>query len=188
MMLAGGRLRVLLVTTHAPLARVPDLVTREAVFRTVEAAHRGLTEDLGLARPRIAVAGLNPHAGEGGLLGREEAERIAPAVADARALGIEAVGPLAADTLFHRAQEGEFDAVVAMYHDQGLVALKLAHFHEGVNVTLGLPLVRTSPDHGTAFGLAGRGEARADSFREALRWAVEIAARRRQTPRGALGF
>jgi 4-hydroxythreonine-4-phosphate dehydrogenase len=178
MMLAGPRLRVLLVTTHAALADVPRLVTREAVLRTLEAAHRGLADDLGIPAPRIAVTGLNPHCGEGGLLGREEIDEIAPAVAQARAAGIGASGPFAADSLFHRVYEGEFDAVVAMYHDQGLVALKLAHFHDGVNVTLGLPLVRTSPDHGTAFDVAGRGIARADSFREAVRWAAEIARRR----------
>lgn len=188
MMLAGPRLRVLLVTTHAALASVPRLVTRQAVRRTLEAAHRGLRDDLGIPAPRIAVTGLNPHGGEGGLLGREEIEEIAPAVADARAAGIAAEGPFAADGLFHRAYAGEFDAVVAMYHDQGLVALKLVHFHDGVNVTLGLPLVRTSPDHGTAFDLAGRGVARADSFREAVRWAAEIARRRSQRRRpGCVG-
>ncbi|MBI5018491.1 MAG: 4-hydroxythreonine-4-phosphate dehydrogenase PdxA [Deltaproteobacteria bacterium] len=178
MMLAGPRLRVVLVTTHAALADVPRLVTREAVLHAIEAAHRGLTADLGIARPRLAVTGLNPHCGEGGLLGCEERETIAPALDAARAAGISAEGPFAADGLFPRAFEGEFDAVVAMYHDQGLVALKLAHFHEGVNVTLGLPLVRTSPDHGTAFDRAGRGTARADSFREAVRQAAEIAGRR----------
>lgn len=180
MMLAGARLRVVLVTTHAALADVPRLVTREAVLRTIEATHRGLRDDLGLEAPRIAVAGLNPHAGEGGLLGREEIDAIAPAVAEARARGADARGPFAADGVVHRAYGGEFDAVVAMYHDQGLVAFKLAHFHDGVNVTLGLPLVRTSPDHGTAFDLAGRGTARADSTGEAVRWAVDVARRRKR--------
>ncbi len=183
MMLAGARLRVLLVTTHLPLAEVPEAVTRERVLATVRAAHEGLVRDLGIDEPRIAVASLNPHAGEAGILGAEEERTIAPAVAEARAAGIDAVGPLPADSLFHRAAEGAFDAVVAMYHDQGLVALKLLHFWDGVNVTLGLPLVRTSPDHGTAFDIAGRGAARADSFREAIRWAAAIARRRREARR-----
>lgn len=178
MMLAGDRLRVFLVTTHAPLARVAALVTREGVLRTLVAAHDALEGDLAIPSPRLAVAGLNPHAGEGGLLGSEEATAIGPAVAEAQERGIDAVGPLPADTLFVRAYHGEFDAVVAMYHDQGLPALKLAHFWDGVNVTFGLPLVRTSPDHGTAFALAGRGEARHESFAAALHAAAAIARRR----------
>ncbi|MDW7709369.1 MAG: 4-hydroxythreonine-4-phosphate dehydrogenase PdxA [Deferrisomatales bacterium] len=182
MLLAGPRLRVFLVTTHLPLARVPGQVTREVVVATLEAAHRGLEGDLGVPRPRLAVCGLNPHGGEGGLLGGEERDVIAPAVAEARGRGIRAEGPFPADSLFHRAAEGAFDGVVAMYHDQGLVALKLLHFWDAVNVTLGLPLVRTSPDHGTAFDLAGRGAARPDSFREAVRWAADIARRRRVAP------
>jgi 4-hydroxythreonine-4-phosphate dehydrogenase len=125
------------------------------------------------------VTGLNPHAGEGGVLGDEERHVIGPAVEDARGRGIDAVGPLPADSLFVRAYQGEFDAVVAMYHDQGLPALKLVHFWDGVNVTFGLPIVRTSPDHGTAFDLAGRGAARADSFKAAIRWAARIATSRR---------
>ncbi|MHB8765184.1 MAG: 4-hydroxythreonine-4-phosphate dehydrogenase PdxA [Deferrisomatales bacterium] len=179
MMLAGPRLRVVLVTTHLALAQVPRAVTRERVAAAARAAHRGLRDDLGIAAPRLAVLALNPHGGEGGLLGREEAEEIAPAVDDLRREGIDAVGPLPADSVFHRAASGAFDAVVAMYHDQGLGPLKLLHFYDGVNVTLGLPIVRTSPDHGTAFDLAGRGQARCDSMAEALRWAVEIARRRR---------
>ena len=179
MMLAGDRLRVFLVTTHAPLAEVPRLVTRESVLRTLTAAHGALEGDLAISSPRLAVAGLNPHAGEGGVLGSEEQSAIAPAVSDARHKGIDAVGPLAADTLFVRAYQGEFDAVVAMYHDQGLPALKLAHFWDGVNVTFGLPLVRTSPDHGTAFELAGKATAREDSFQAAVRAAVTLALRRR---------
>jgi 4-hydroxythreonine-4-phosphate dehydrogenase len=184
MMLAGTRLKVLLVTTHLPLAGVAAAITTERVLATLVAAHRGLLEDLGVAAPRIAVSALNPHAGEGGVLGAEEAEVIVPALDRARGLGIDAAGPFPADSLFHRAATGEFDAVVAMYHDQGLVPLKLLHFHDGVNVTLGLPIVRTSPDHGTAFDLAGRGIAREESFVEALRWAAEIALRRRGNLRG----
>ncbi len=178
MMLAGDRLRVVLATTHLPLARVPGAVTAERVLAAVRAAHHGLRDDLGVASPRIAVAALNPHAGEGGVLGDEEARVIAPAVAGARAEGIDAAGPLPADSLFPTAVAGAYDAVVPMYHDQGLVAFKLLHFHDGVNVTLGLPIVRTSPDHGTALDLAGRGTARPDSFRAALRWAEAIARRR----------
>ncbi len=178
MMLAGERLRVVLVTTHLPLAEVPAMVTRERVLETLRAAHRGLRRDLGVPNPRIAVAGLNPHAGEGGVLGREEAERIAPAVEAARAEGIDARGPLPADTVFHRAARGDFDVVAAMYHDQGLGPLKLLHFDDAVNITLGLPIVRTSPDHGTAFDIAGRGAANAASFRAALALAARIARRR----------
>ncbi len=180
MMLAGPLLRVVLATTHLPLAEVPGAITRARVLAAVRATHRGLVEDLGLAAPRLAVCGLNPHAGEGGVLGAEEAAAIAPAVAAARAEGIGATGPHPADSVFFRAAGGEFDAVVAMYHDQGLVALKLLHFFDGVNVTLGLPIVRTSPDHGTAYDLAGKGTARPDSTAEALRWAAAIARRRRR--------
>lgn len=180
MLLAGARLRVLLVTTHLPLAEVPRAISRERVLETLTAGERGLREDLGIPQPRLAVLALNPHAGEGGILGREEETTIRPAVEEARARGVDAVGPLPADSAFHRAVSGEFDAVVAMFHDQGLGPLKLLHFHDGVNVTLGLPLVRTSPDHGTAFDLAGRGEARPDSFAEALRLAAVIVKRRVQ--------
>ena len=179
MMLAGNRLRVLLVTTHLPLAAVRGAITTEAVLATVRAAHRGLERDLDIGSPRLAVAALNPHAGEGGLLGNEELTVLAPALDRARAEGIDVAGPLPADSLFFHAAEGAFDAVVAMYHDQGLVPLKLLHYYDGVNITLGLPIVRTSPDHGTAFDIAGTGVAREDSFREALRWAGEIGLRRR---------
>jgi len=179
MMLAGPRLRVVLVTTHLPLCRVPPAVTRTAVLRAVWGAHQGLRRDLGIPAPRIGVAALNPHAGEGGVLGEEEGREIAPAVEQARAEGIGAEGPVPADVLFHRAAAGAFDVVVAMYHDQGLGPLKLLHFDEAVNVTLGLPIVRTSPDHGTAFDIAGTGRASPTSFRAALRTAAEIARRRR---------
>ncbi|GAB6064729.1 4-hydroxythreonine-4-phosphate dehydrogenase PdxA [Deferrisoma palaeochoriense] len=182
MMLAGPRLRVVLVTTHLPLAEVPRAVTRERVLDTIRGAHRGLRRDFGLPGPRIGVAALNPHGGEGGLLGSEDAEAIAPAVAAARAEGIAAEGPVPADVLFHRAASGAFDVAVAMYHDQGLGPLKLLHFDDAVNVTLGLPIVRTSPDHGTAFDIAGTGRASATSFREAARLAAEIARRRAGEP------
>ena len=173
MCLTGGRLAVALVTAHEPLARVPSLLSAHEIVRVGRLLQNFLRRR-GTAFPRIAVAGLNPHAGENGDLGREEIEIIAPAVAILKTHGI-FHGPLAPDTVFHRAVEGEFDGVLCMYHDQGLIPLKLHAFHEGVNVTLGLPFIRTSPDHGTAFDIAGKGIARADSMKAALRLAVELA-------------
>jgi 4-hydroxythreonine-4-phosphate dehydrogenase len=149
--------------------------------RITEAA---LRNDFGIAEPRIAVAGLNPHAGEGGLIGREETEVIAPAIAELVADGLAVTGPHAADTLYHAEARRSYDAVVAMYHDQALIPLKTLAFDRGVNVTLGLPFVRTSPDHGTAFALAGTGKALASSFIAALRLADEIGRRRAQAARG----
>jgi len=178
MMFVSPKLKVVLVTTHLPLSEVPRAVTRAAVLRTIEACYWGMTGDFGLDAPRIGVAGLNPHAGENGRLGREEIEDIEPAVAAARLTGIDAEGPYPADALFAMAAQGRFDALVAMYHDQGLAPFKLMHFDDGVNVTLGLPIVRTSPDHGTAFDIAGKGLARPDSMIEAIRWAARIARRR----------
>lgn len=179
MMLVGGGLRVLLVTRHLALAKVPRLITKERVLEAIGLAAEGC-RDLGVDEPRIAVAGLNPHAGEGGGLGREEATRIAPAVRAARRRGFAVTGPLPADTVFRRALDGEFDVVVAMYHDQGLVALKTIAFDRGVNVTVGLPIVRTSVDHGTAMDIAGRGLASDRSMREALALAAAMARRRAQ--------
>jgi 4-hydroxythreonine-4-phosphate dehydrogenase len=171
MLLVSDRLRVCHVTTHRSLRSAIDAATRERVLGTIrmtaEAGPR-----LGFERPRIGVAGLNPHAGEGGLFGDEEIREIAPAVADARGEGIEVSGPWPADTLFWRAAEGVFDFVVAMYHDQGHVPVKLSGFDEGVNVTLGLPFLRTSVDHGTAFDIAGRGVARWQSMAAAIRVAA----------------
>jgi 4-hydroxythreonine-4-phosphate dehydrogenase len=158
MMLANDELRVVLVSIHLPLRAAIEQVTEDNIVQTLRIARQSLGEALGRA-PRIAVAGLNPHAGEGGLLGREEQDIIAPAVARARAEGIDAQGPFAPDTVFMRARRGEFDAVAAMYHDQGLIPVKYLGVERGVNVTLGLPLVRTSPDHGTAFDIAGSGQA-----------------------------
>ncbi len=173
MCLTGGLLTVALVTAHVPLARVASLLSVEDIVRVGR-----LLQDFlilrGIKNPRIAVAGLNPHAGEQGDMGREELDIIAPAVACLSQMG-NFVGPLPPDTLFHRAVEGDFDGVLCMYHDQGLIPLKLHAFHEGVNVTLGLPFIRTSPDHGTAFDIAGRGVARPDSMRHAIRLAVELA-------------
>ncbi len=168
-------LRVALATTHLPLAAVPRAITRESLAATFDVLHRDLKQKFGIAQPRIGVAGLNPHAGEGGHLGREEIDVIAPAIAAARALGIDAIGPLPADTLFVPDQLARFDAVLAMFHDQGLPVLKHATFGQGVNITLGLPFVRTSVDHGTALDLAGRGRADAGSMIAALRLAIELA-------------
>jgi len=179
MMLGGSRLKVVLATTHLALADVPKAITMERVSWAIRQTHESLVRDFGLDNPSIAVTGLNPHAGEGGLLGREEMAVIAPCIQEARKKGINASGPHPADSLFFRAVDNGFDAVVAMYHDQGLAALKLLHFHDGVNVTLGLPIVRTSPDHGTAFDIAGKGEAKPDSFIEAVKWAAAIARRRK---------
>jgi 4-hydroxythreonine-4-phosphate dehydrogenase len=175
MMLVGGGLRVALATTHLPLAEVPRAVTADGLSRTLRVLDADLRRRFGIARPRILVAGLNPHGGEGGHLGREDADTIAPAIAAAREAGIDAVGPLPADTLFVPERLKGADAVLAMYHDQGLPVLKYASFGRGVNVTLGLPFVRTSVDHGTALDLAGKGVADAGSLVEAVKLAIELA-------------
>lgn len=163
MMLANDELRVLLVTIHVALADVPARITRQAELRAIRLAERACRQ-MGIARPRVAVAGLNPHAGEDGKFGREDIEAIAPAIADARAEGIDASGPWPGDTIFMRARRGEFDIVVAQYHDQGLIPVKYLGIDHGVNVTVGLPFVRTSVDHGTAFDIAGQGVADASSL------------------------
>ena len=173
MCLTGGKLTVALVTAHVPLAMVPEMLSEAEIVR-VGCLLRDFLVLKGKENSRIAVAGLNPHAGEQGDMGREEIDVIAPAVACLRRTG-NFVGPLPPDTLFHRAVEGDFDGVLCMYHDQGLIPLKLHAFHEGVNVTLGLPFIRTSPDHGTAFDIAGRGIARPDSMRQAIQLAAELA-------------
>jgi 4-hydroxythreonine-4-phosphate dehydrogenase len=172
MMLASDELRVVLVTTHVPFRDVPALLTRERVIRTGETTTRGLREWWGIERPRLALCAVNPHAGEGGLFGDEETRVLGPA---AEALG--AAGPLPADTVFVRAMRGEFDAVLAPYHDVGMTAIKVAAFGRAVNVTLGLPFPRTSPDHGTAFDIAGTGKADASSMRAALELAVRLGSR-----------
>jgi 4-hydroxythreonine-4-phosphate dehydrogenase len=179
MLMAGSRLRVSLVTIHEPLRRVPELVSRERVRDCICTTAQALKSDFALTAPRIAVAALNPHAGEQGMFGGEEAEVIAPAIADCAGEG-EVSGPWPPDTVFHRAAAGEFDAVVAMYHDQGLIPFKLIHFSDGVNVTLGLPVVRTSVDHGTAYDIAGLGRADGASLKAAFLLAAEIAANRVQ--------
>jgi 4-hydroxythreonine-4-phosphate dehydrogenase len=175
MMLANEELRTVLVSIHVSLRDAIEAVSRDSVLQTLRIADRALSASLG-RRPRIAVAGLNPHAGEGGLFGREEIELILPAIQAAQVEGIGAQGPFAPDTVFMRARRGEFDAVIAMYHDQGLIPVKYLGVEQGVNVTLGLPLVRTSPDHGTAFDIAGSGRADASSLLEAIRMARRLAA------------
>ncbi len=179
MLLVSGGLRVALVTIHAPLAAVAGLVTRERVRTTLETADAALRADFGVEAPRLAVLGLNPHAGDGGVIGREEIEVIGPAMDDVRARGLDVHGPFPADGFFGRRADRAFDAVVAMYHDQGLAPFKALAMGAGVNVTGGLPIVRTSPDHGTAFALAGQGAASADSMREAVLLAAQMAARRK---------
>jgi 4-hydroxythreonine-4-phosphate dehydrogenase len=178
MMLVADELRVVPATVHIPLSAVAGTLTTLLIVRTIHATAAALLQDFGIQRPRIAVAGLNPHAGEDGLIGTEETELIAPAIAEAAAAGIAVSGPFSADTLFHAEARSSYDAVVAMYHDQALIPLKTLAFDRGVNVTLGLPFVRTSPDHGTAFGLAGTGRARPDSFIAALRLAATLGTRR----------
>jgi 4-hydroxythreonine-4-phosphate dehydrogenase len=173
MMMVGDRLRVVLVTIHCPLAEVPGRLTIAAELRALRLAHEG-ARSLGVIAPRIAVAGLNPHAGEGGRFGTEEVEVIAPAIAQARTEGLCVEGPLAGDTVFLAAVQGRFDVVVAQYHDQGLIPIKLEGLDRGVNVTLGLPFVRTSPDHGTAFDRAWEGTADPGSMRRAIEVALEL--------------
>nr|WP_294867815.1 4-hydroxythreonine-4-phosphate dehydrogenase PdxA [uncultured Pseudogulbenkiania sp.] len=177
MMLVGGGMRVALATTHLPLRAVPDSLTPALLSEVLQILHADLVGKFGIAAPRILVAGLNPHAGEGGHLGREEIEVIEPVLATLRASGMHLIGPLPADTLFNPDKLAQADAVLAMYHDQGLPVLKHASFGQGVNVTLGLPIVRTSVDHGTALDLAGSGRADPGSLFEALALAETLAAR-----------
>jgi len=171
MMLAGERLKVALVTTHLAYKEVPSALSSAEILRTIQIANQSLRKQFGQAEPRLAVLALNPHAGENGLFGDEEARLIAPAIEEARRSGIDASGPHSADTLFHFAARGEYDTVICMYHDQGLIPLKLLHFEDAVNVTLGLPIVRTSVDHGTAYDLAGTGKASTASLIAAIRMA-----------------
>jgi 4-hydroxythreonine-4-phosphate dehydrogenase len=177
MMLWSELLAVVPVTIHVPLRSVPDLLTTELIFETGRIVAREMTTRFGLPRPRLAFSGLNPHAGEGGALGSEDDVVIRPAVEQLRAEGIDAVGPLPADTMFHGRARAAYDVALCMYHDQALIPIKALAFDDGVNVTLGLPFVRTSPDHGTAFDIAGRGIARPDSLIAALRLADRLAMR-----------
>lgn len=173
MMLMNPLLRTILVTVHCSMLEAIASLSVERELRTILLAHRTLRA-MGIPRPRIAVAGLNPHAGEGGLFGTEERLVIAPAIAQARALGVEASGPYPGDTVFMQARRGQYDLVVAQYHDQGLIPIKLLGLEDGVNVTVGLPFVRTSPDHGTAFDIAGLGVAETGSLKAALAAAVQL--------------
>jgi 4-hydroxythreonine-4-phosphate dehydrogenase len=174
MMLAGARLRVCLVTTHLALSAVPATLSRAEIEATIRITDQALRDHFGVRTPKLAVLALNPHAGESGLFGDEEERLIVPAIAAARAAGIDASGPHSADTLFHFAARGAYDAVICMYHDQGLIPLKLLHFEDGVNVTLGLPIIRTSVDHGTAYDLVGTGTASSASLVAALRMAEKM--------------
>ena len=174
MMLGGTRLKVCLVTTHLALRDVPTAVTAAEIDATLRVTDAAFRQHFTSASPRIAVLALNPHAGEGGMFGDEEQRIIAPAIERAKAAGMDASGPHSADTLFHFAVQGEYDAVVCMYHDQGLIPLKLLHFEDGVNVTLGLPIIRTSVDHGTAYDLAGTGQGSAESLVAAVQMAVTM--------------
>jgi 4-hydroxythreonine-4-phosphate dehydrogenase len=176
MMLVGGGLRITLVTRHLPLAAVSRAVTAHSIITAVELTAAGLKR-LGIRRGAIAVCGLNPHSGDGGAIGNEEKEVTIPAVRALKRRGFNVAGPIAADTVFYRARKGEFDAVVSMYHDQGLPVLKTLAFETGVNLTLGLPFPRTSPDHGTAFDIAGRGIANPASMISAIKLAYELAQR-----------
>jgi 4-hydroxythreonine-4-phosphate dehydrogenase len=178
MMLAGPQLRTVPMTVHCPLAEVPSRLSIALIHRRAAIVARALERDFGIVRPRLAICGLNPHAGEKGRMGREEIEIIAPAIAALRADGIDATGPHPADTLFAPHKRGSYDVAIAMYHDQALVPLKALDFDQGVNVTLGLPIVRTSPDHGTAFDIAGQGVASPGAMIAAIRMAGEMAARR----------
>ncbi len=180
MMMAGSRLRVTLVTIHCPLSSVPRKITRQSVLRLIRITQRALVNDFAISDPRIAVAGLNPHGGEQGLFGKEEKNAISPAVEEAQNQGLAVSGPFPPDTIFFKAAAGAYDAVVCMYHDQGLIPFKLLHFDDGVNVTLGLPIVRTSVDHGTAYDIAGKGVANPTSLSEAIELAATIARNRRR--------
>ena len=180
MMMAGNTLNIVLATIHCPLVSVPSLLNRQALEQLIALTDKTLKIDFNKKCPKIAVAGLNPHAGEDGLFGNEEKEIIEPAVINGSANGINVTGPFPPDTVFNRAASGEFDAVVCMYHDQGLIPFKLLHFSDGVNVTLGLPIVRTSVDHGTAYDIAGTGTADCRSLEAAVMMASKIAANRRR--------
>lgn len=175
MMFEGGRFKVMLVTIHTALSEVPGLITKDKVLSTIRITYESLIDLFKIAEPKIVVCGLNPHAGESGAFGDEEINHIVPAVKQAREMGINIEGPLPADTLFYYANQGKWDAVVAMYHDQGLIPFKMVSFNEGVNITLGLPIIRTSPDHGTAYDIAWRGKADPSSMIAAIKVAALLA-------------
>jgi 4-hydroxythreonine-4-phosphate dehydrogenase len=180
MMLASDRLRVVPVTIHVGLKRAIELLDADLIVETARITAQDLRDKFGIAKPRLAVAGLNPHAGESGSMGSEDAAIVAPAVERLRSMGIDARGPLPPDTMFHAEARAGYDAAICMYHDQALIPIKTLDFDSGVNVTLGLPLIRTSPDHGTAFDIAGKGIARPDSLIAALKMAATMATHRKQ--------
>jgi len=183
MMLAGEKLRVAMVTTHCRLRDVADLLNAQRIFTIIKVTNNSLKEYFAISKPRIAVASLNPHGGEGGLFGDEEERIIVPAINRAKDTGIDAVGPFPSDTLFYYASRGDYDVVVCMYHDQGLIPLKLLSFQEAVNVTLGLPIIRTSVDHGTAYDIAGTGSANEASLKNAIRLASSMAGKSKDPQR-----
>ena len=185
MMMVSGELKVVPATVHIPLREVPRVLTPQLLLETVRTTASALVRDFGIQSPRIALAGLNPHAGEFGLIGTEEEAIIAPAVAELVQEGLAVTGPHSADAMFHEAARSSYDAAIAMYHDQALIPLKTLAFNLGVNVTLGLPFVRTSPDHGTAYSLAGTGKARPDSLIAALKLAAQLGSRRAASARPA---
>ncbi len=178
MLLAGPTLRTVPITTHIPLREVSDTITIELILAKARATERGLIRNFGIERPRLAIAGFNPHAGEGGAIGREEIEFILPAIEILQAEGIDIVGPLSADTMFHARARAQYDCALCLYHDQALIPIKTLHFDEGVNMTLGLPIVRTAPDHGTAFGIAGQDKAHPGAMIAAIALAGEAARNR----------
>lgn len=184
MMMAGDRLRVTLVTIHCSLASVPAALSKRAISKLIETTHQALSVDLGIAHPKIAVAALNPHAGENLLFGDEEQTTIQPAIEASQKKGILVEGPFPPDTVFYKAAQGQYDGVVCMYHDQGLIPFKLLHFDDGVNVTLGLPIVRTSVDHGTAYDIAGSGAADPSSLSQAIELAGLISRNRKIYAKG----
>ena len=175
MMFEGQKFKVMLVTIHEALSNVPKLISKDRVLSTIKLTHDSLVNLFKIDAPKIVVCGLNPHAGESGAFGNEEIDHIIPAVEEARELGINVEGPLPADTLFYYANQGKWDAVVAMYHDQGLIPFKMVSFNDGVNITLGLPIIRTSPDHGTAFDIAWKGVADPSSMIAAIKVAAQFA-------------
>lgn len=178
MVLASGGLRVGLVTIHMALSSIFSHITKDNVLHHIVMLHNALRRDFGIAAPKIAVLGLNPHAGDGGVLGKEELTVIAPAIRESHVFGINATGPFPADGFFGNKLYDSYDGVLAMYHDQGLIPFKTIAFHDGVNITIGLPIVRTSPDHGTAFAIAGKGVANADSFQSAIQTSLILASNR----------
>jgi len=175
MMFEGPRFKVMLVTIHTALANVPGLITKDRVTSTIKLTHDSLINLFKISDPKIVVCGLNPHAGESGAFGDEEINHIIPSVEEAKKMGINIEGPLPADTLFYYANQGKWDAVIAMYHDQGLIPFKMVSFDEGVNITLGLPIIRTSPDHGTAYDIAWKGKADPSSMIAAIKVAARLA-------------